>query len=85
MNEATSVYAFLANQSYKYNYPNQRITDEVPTEVGVATSIDRSSADWQQVVSQNAPQQTDLSHAMAPTSQTEAPPAHSPHSLSRQE
>jgi hypothetical protein len=58
---------------------------EVPTEVGVATSIDRSSADWQQVVSQNAPQQADLSQAMAPTSQTEAPPAHSPHSLSRQE
>jgi hypothetical protein len=56
---------------------------EVPTEVGVATSIDRSSADWQQVVSQNAPQQADLSQAMAPTSQTEAPPAHSPHSLSR--
>jgi hypothetical protein len=58
---------------------------EVPTEVGVATSIDRSSADWHQAVSQNAAQQADLSQAMAPTSQIEAPLAHSPHSLSRQE
>jgi hypothetical protein len=56
---------------------------EVPTEVGVATSIDHSSAAWQQAVSQNAPQQADVTQAIAPTSQTEAPPAHSPHSLSR--
>jgi hypothetical protein len=56
---------------------------EVPTEVGIATSIERSSADWHQAVTQNTSQQADISQTIAPPSQTEAPPAHSPHALSR--
>ena len=56
---------------------------EVPTEVGIATSLEQSSRDWQQAAAQNAAQEPDVSHAIASPSQTEASPAHSPHSLSR--
>jgi hypothetical protein len=56
---------------------------EIPTEIGIATSVERSSLDWQQVAAQNTAQQVNVSQVIAPPSQTEAPPAHSPHSPSR--
>jgi len=56
---------------------------EVPTEVGIATSIERSSLSWQQAAAQNTAQQASVSQVITPPSQTESPPAHSPHSQSR--
>jgi hypothetical protein len=56
---------------------------EVPTEIGIATSIERSSLDWQQAAAQHTAQQASVSQVITPPSQTEAPPAHSPHSQSR--
>lgn len=56
---------------------------EVPTEIGVATSIERSSLDWHQAAAQTTAQQANVSQVMTLPSQTEPPPTHSPHSLSR--
>jgi hypothetical protein len=50
---------------------------EVPTEVGVATSIERSSADWQQAAAQNTSQQAAIDQTLAQPSQAEPAPAHS--------
>jgi hypothetical protein len=93
MTERTQEYAVLAAGTYQdlvigdavqgeANSPFKKFA-EVPTEVGIATSLEQSSRDWQQAAAQNTAQEPNVSHAIASPSQTEASPAHSPHSLSR--
>jgi hypothetical protein len=50
---------------------------EVPTEIGIATSIEHSSAQWQQVAAQDALQQASVNQAMAQP-MSSAPPLPSP-------
>jgi hypothetical protein len=50
---------------------------EVPTEIGIATSIENSSAQWQQVAAQDASQQASVDQAMAQP-MSSAPPLPSP-------
>jgi hypothetical protein len=50
---------------------------EVPTEIGIATSIESSSAQWQQVAAQDASQQASVDQTMAQP-MSSAPPSPSP-------